>query len=177
VKAPAGAGDFRLVDRKALDAFLSLRETHRFVRGMWDWIGFRQVGVPYVPEQRHAGKSKYTISKMTRFALDGIFGFSSVPLRIALGLGGLLALASLVGGTGEIVARLADPRLVPAWAPIALILSAVLAIQLLSFGLLGEYVARIYDEVKGRPIYIVRDRHGFEELGVNVRHARRPLVG
>ena len=169
VKAPPGAGDFRLVDRKALEAFLTLREEHRFVRGMWDWIGFRQVGVPYVPEQRHAGRSKYTVAKMTRLALDGIIGFSSVPLHIALGLGALLALASLAAGMSAIVARLLDPHLVPAWAAPALIGSAVLSIQLLLFGLLGEYVGRIYDEVKDRPIYIVRNRHGFGESEVITR--------
>ena len=163
VKAPPGAGDFRLVDRKALEVFLTLREEHRFVRGMWDWIGFRQVGVPYVPEQRHAGRSKYTVAKMTRLALDGIIGFSSVPLRMALGLGVLLALASLVAGVSAIVALLIDPHLVPAWTAPALIGSTVLSIQLLLFGLLGEYVTRIYDEVKNRPIYIVRNRHGLGE--------------
>ena len=172
VKVPPGAGDFRLVDRKALEAFRTLREEHRFVRGMWDWIGFRQIGVPYVPDQRHAGRSKYTVAKMTRLALDGIVSFSIVPLRIALGLGALLSLASLAAGILAIVARLFDPHLVPAWAALALIGSAVVSIQLLLCGLLGEYVGRIYDEVKNRPIYIVRNRHGFGDSEVIRSHER-----
>ena len=165
VKAPPGAGDFRLVNRKALDAFRSLREEHRFNRGMWDWIGFRQIGIPYVPAKRHAGRSKYTFAKMTRLGLDGIFSFSSMPLRAALVLGVCFGLASLAFGVSAIAARVLDPHLVPGWASLALITSFGLSIQLIVLGVLGEYVGRIYDEVKDRPIYIARARHGFAGSG------------
>jgi polyisoprenyl-phosphate glycosyltransferase len=160
ISAPPGAGDFRLVDRKALDAFRAMREGNRFIRGMWDWIGFHQIGILYEPPERFAGRSKYGIRRMLRLAVDAILGFSNIPLRAALTLGVVVSLASFAFGISAIVGALLGQHLVPGWASLMVLTSFVLGIQLIVLGVIGEYIGRIYDEVKHRPIYIVRNRHG-----------------
>jgi glycosyltransferase involved in cell wall biosynthesis len=160
ISAPPGAGDFRLVDRKALDAFRAMREGNRFIRGMWDWIGFHQTGIPYEPPERFAGRSKYGIRRMLRLAVDAILGFSNIPLRAALTVGVAVSFASFAFGMSAIVGILLGQHLVPGWASLMVLTSFVLGIQLIVLGVIGEYIGRIYDEVKHRPIYIVRNRHG-----------------
>ena len=157
VVIPMEAGDFRLLDRNALDALKRMRERHRFVRAMVSWIGFRQIGVPYKRHARTAGETKYPFRKMFRLALDAITGFSIFPLKLAqwfgmaaVGVGILLALVLLVirlGGT----APLAGQGLT---ASLVLFMGGV---QLLGIGILGEYIGRIYDEIRDRPLYIVRE--------------------
>jgi glycosyltransferase involved in cell wall biosynthesis len=166
VDVPLDAGDFRLVDRRALDAFRSMRESNRYVRGMFSWIGFRQVGVPFTREDRFAGETKYPLRNMVRFATDGIVSFSAYPLRLALKVGFLVSAFSFVLGIVFLVSRLAGFYSVPGLASIAVFVAFLGGIQLLLLGIMGEYIARIHDEVKGRPLYLVSDAQGLEDSGV-----------
>ncbi len=157
VTIPMEAGDFRLLDRAALEVIKRMRERNRFVRAMVAWIGFRQVGVPYKRHARTAGETKYTLGKMLRLSLDAITGFSIFPLKLAqwagmaaVGAGLLLALVLLLlrlGGNAPLVGQGLTASLV-------LFIGGV---QLLATGILGEYVGRIYDEIRNRPLYIVRE--------------------
>jgi polyisoprenyl-phosphate glycosyltransferase len=166
---PLDAGDFRLVDRRALDAFKAMRETNRYVRGMFGWIGFRQVGVRFARAERFAGDTKYPLTKMIKFASDGLVSFSTAPLRFALKLGFLVAGLSFVFGVVALVSKLLGLYSIPGLASIAVFVSFIGGIQLLVLGLMGEYIARIHDEVKGRPLYLVRDAHGLAEQTVEGR--------
>ena len=166
VDVPLDVGDFRLVDRRALDAFRSMRESNRYVRGMFSWIGFRQVGVPFTREERFAGETKYPLRKMVKFATDGIVSFSAYPLRLALKVGFLVSAFSFVLGIVFLVSRLAGLYSVPGLASIAVFVAFLGGIQLLLLGIVGEYIARIHDEVKGRPLYLVSETQGLEEAGV-----------
>lgn len=157
VVIPMEAGDFRLLDRNALEALKRMRERHRFVRAMVSWIGFRQIGVPYKRHARTAGETKYPFRKMFRLALDAITGFSIFPLKLAqwfgvaaVGLGILLALVLLIIRLGG-AAPLAGQGFT---ASLVLFMGGV---QLLGIGILGEYIGRIYDEIRDRPLYIVRE--------------------
>jgi dolichol-phosphate mannosyltransferase len=166
IDVPLDVGDFRLVDRRALDAFRSMRESNRYVRGMFSWIGFRQVGVPFTREERFAGETKYPLRKMIKFATDGIVSFSSYPLRLALKLGFLVSAFSFVLGLVFLVSQLAGLYSVPGLASIAVFVAFLGGIQLLLLGIMGEYIARIHDEVKGRPLYLVSETQGLEDAGV-----------
>jgi polyisoprenyl-phosphate glycosyltransferase len=161
IEQPVDVGDFRLVDRKALDAFLQMREHNRYVRGMFSWIGFRQTGVPYTREQRHAGTSKYPLRKMVRLAANGFVGFSTAPLRFALMAGFLLAFASVSYGVVAIALKLAGLNFVPGYASLLVTITFLSGVQLMVTGMVGQYVARVYDETRGRPLYLVREAHGF----------------
>ncbi len=160
VDIPVDVGDFRLVDRRALDAFRSMRERNRYVRGMFSWIGFRQIGVPYSREQRYAGEPKYSFRKSLRLAVDGIVSFSDLPLRTALVVGFLFSVASFVVGIGAIVAKIAGAFVVPGWASLLVVVSFLGGIQLTVIGMTGLYIGRIYEEVKARPLYVIREAHG-----------------
>ena len=166
VDVPLDVGDFRLVDRRALDAFLSMRESNRYVRGMFSWIGYRQVGVPFRRDERYAGETKYPLRKMLRFATDGIVSFSAYPLRLALNLGFIVSALSFLLGIVFLVSKLAGFYSVPGLASVAVFVAFLGGIQLLLIGIMGEYVARIHDEVKGRPLYLVSDTQGLEPPGV-----------
>jgi len=165
VDVPLDVGDFRLVDRRALDAFLSMRESNRYVRGMFSWIGYRQVGVPFRRDERYAGETKYPLRKMLRFATDGIVSFSAYPLRLALNLGFIVSALSFLLGIVFLVSKLAGFYSVPGLASVAVFVAFLGGIQLLLIGIMGEYVARIHDEVKGRPLYLVSDTQGLEPPG------------
>ena len=162
VDIPPDAGDFRLVDRRALDQFRSMRENNRYVRGLFAWIGFRQIGVPYRRDARYAGETKYPLSKLVKLGADGILGFSNVPLRLTMALGFLVSGTSFVLGVVAIVLRIFGVGGVPGWASIVVVVSFLGGVQLVVTGTMGLYVARIYEEVKGRPLYIVRESHGFD---------------
>jgi glycosyltransferase involved in cell wall biosynthesis len=156
VEIPVDTGDFRLLDREAADALCQMRERHRFPRGMAAWIGFRQIGVPYDREPRFAGKTKYPFTKMLRLALNAITSFSYFPLQIATYLGFLFAGVSALAIPIVIILRLSGSQ---AFFGQATTLIAVLflgGVQLISLGILGEYIGRLYDEAKGRPLYVVR---------------------
>jgi glycosyltransferase involved in cell wall biosynthesis len=163
VDMPTAAGDFRLVDRVAVDAFVSMRERDRYVRGMFAWLGFRQVGVDYVPPPRYAGRSKYTVRRMARLAFDGIFSFSIYPLRVVLAFGLVVSLISFVVGVVSGISKYIGIFTVPGWATIVVVTTFIGGIQLIVLGGIGEYIGRIYEEVKQRPLYVVRRTHGFDE--------------
>jgi glycosyltransferase involved in cell wall biosynthesis len=148
------SGDFRLLDRRALDAVLCLRERNRFLRGMTVWVGFVQTAVPYKRDARYAGETKYTLRRMIRFSLDAISSFSSFPLQIATFLGFMFSLVAFLGLPLVVLARLLEifEQGVPSLLFVVLLLGGI---QLITVGIIGEYVGRIYDEVKGRPLYIV----------------------
>jgi polyisoprenyl-phosphate glycosyltransferase len=160
IDLPIGAGDFRLLDRRALEALRGMRERRRYVRGMVSWVGFRQVGVSYERPARHAGVGKYSLVRYARLAFDGLTSFSDAPLRIALGCGFAVALASLGFGIAAILLKLAGTVTVPGWASLVLVLSFLGGIQLVVLAAVGIYVAGIFDEVKQRPLYVVRESHG-----------------
>ena len=160
---PVNVGDFRLVDRKVVDAFNQMRETNRYVRGMFSWVGFEQIGVPFTRAGRFAGKTKYPLRKMINFAIDGVIGFSDAPLRLALNLGFLLASFSFVGGAIAAVVKLAGVFAVPGWASIVVITFFLAGMQLIILGVIGEYVAQIHREVKARPLYVIDQRVGWPD--------------
>jgi len=162
VEQTVDAGDFRLVDRKALDAFLSMREHNRYVRGMFAWIGFRQAAVPYDRDVRHAGTSKYPLHKMIRFAADALLGFSTAPLRFALVGGFTIAVLAVCYGLVAISLKLAGLPLVPGYASLLVTVAFLSGVQLMVMGMVGQYVARVYDETRGRPLYLVREARGFD---------------
>jgi dolichol-phosphate mannosyltransferase len=164
IDTPVDVGDFRLVDRKALDAFLQMRENNRYVRGMFSWVGFRQTGVSYTREERYAGTTHYTLSKMVKLASNGILGFSSAPLRLALSMGVFLAIASVIYGVVVIALKLAGVSVVPGYASLLFAITFLSGIQLAVMGMVGLYVGRIYDEARARPLYVVRERHGFGDV-------------
>lgn len=163
VPIPLDVGDFRLLSRRAVDAFKSMPECDRFIRGMVAWVGFRQVAVPYVREPRHAGTSKYPLSKMLRFAWDGIVSFSDAPARLATVVGFVvLAIASLVS-LQVFIAYFFSSHTVPGWTSTFLAIMFLGGMQSLCLGILGEYIARIYREVKRRPLYLVAATANLDE--------------
>ncbi len=165
IDQPVEVGDFRLVDRRALDAFLQMRERNRYVRGMFSWIGFRQTAVPYSRASREAGNSKYPLRKMVRLALDGFIGFSTAPLRLALTAGLLVALGAVIYGIVLIALKLAGVSQVSGYASLLVTITFLAGVQLTVVGMVGQYVARIYDEARARPLYLVRDARGFATRG------------
>jgi len=157
VNIPMDTGDFRLLDRKVVQVLNGMREKHRFLRGMSVWVGFKQTGVEYERAERFAGETKYSLKKMIRFASDAITGFSYFPLQLAMYLGFISTGISIISILVIIVLRLAGSQ---AFFDQATTLIAVLflgGVQLISIGLLGEYIGRLYDEAKGRPLYITRE--------------------
>ncbi len=153
----ANAGDFRLLDRCALDALLTMRERNRYIRGMTTWVGFTQTALPYTREARHAGETKYPIRKMVHFALDAIASFSNVPLQLATVAGFVFAMLAFLAIPVAIGFRIFGEFL-PGITTTVVAVLLLGGFQLIAIGLIGEYVGRIYDEVKRRPLYIVRDR-------------------
>ncbi len=157
---PLDTGDFRLMDRRVVDALQSMPERDRFVRGMVSWVGFRQIEVPYRRAPRLAGESKYPLLKMLRFATDGIASFSTTPLRAATWLGFGVSGAALVGIVYALVLRLFTTDYVTGWTAIFIAIMFFGGVQLLSLGVIGEYIGRIYGEVKRRPLYLVQEALG-----------------
>jgi glycosyltransferase involved in cell wall biosynthesis len=159
---PESAGDFRLMDRQVVEALRLLPERNRFMKGLFAWVGFRQIGVPYARPERAAGTSSMGYLRLWRFALDGITSFSTAPLRIWSVIGFVSALVALAFAIGLIVRVLIVGREVPGYASLMTVVLFGFAIQMMAFGVLGEYVGRLYQEVKGRPIYVVRAKLGFD---------------
>ena len=163
VDIPLDTGDYRLLDRKVVDAMNSMRERHRFLRGMSSWVGFKQTGVEYKRAARFAGETKYPLKKMLKFAVDAITSFSYFPLQVATYLGFILAILSFIAIIVVIILRLSESQ---ALLGQATTLTAVLflgSIQLITIGILGEYIGRLYDQVKGRPLYVVSEAPEQEE--------------
>jgi glycosyltransferase involved in cell wall biosynthesis len=162
VELQQNSGDFRLLDRTALNALLSMRERSRFLRGMTVWVGYRQAAVSYRRDPRFAGETKYTLSKMLRFSLDAISSFSHRPLQLATLLGFLISTLAFIAIPVVIILRVLGSYL-PGFGSITIAILLLGGIQLIALGIIGEYVGRIYDEVKGRPLYLVRSRLNFPE--------------
>jgi glycosyltransferase involved in cell wall biosynthesis len=156
VRLEPDSGDFRLLDRRALDALLSMRERSRFLRGMTVWVGFTQTGVHYQRDARYAGETKFTLTRMVRFSIDAISSFSRAPLMLATYVGSLLAAIALLAIPVVLVLRLLG-HYQSGFATLTLVVLLLGGIQLLAIGIVGEYLGRIYDEVKQRPLYLVRD--------------------
>lgn len=154
VEIPLDTGDFRLIDRVVVNVFLQMPERHRLLRGMWSWIGFPQVGLPYQRAQRFAGETKYPLRKMLGLALDGIVSFSVVPLRLVTLIGFLSAGAAFVGIIYTLWVRLLTHSWVRGWAISFVGMLFMAGVQMLCLGILGEYIGRIYTESKQRPLFI-----------------------
>ncbi len=161
VDIPVDTGDFRLIDRKVCDALSGLKEKNRFIRGMVSWVGFNQTSVEYVREERAAGETKYPLKKMIRFALDAITSFSYKPLKLATYIGFVLSLSSFLYLLIVLYQKLFTNSTEPGWASIIAINLFFNGIVLLMLGVIGEYIGRIYDESKNRPLYIVKETKGF----------------
>src|SRR2546425_3623496 len=147
VKVPVDVGDFRLVDRRALDVFNRMRESNRFVRGMFAWIGLRQTGVVYVRQERFAGETKYPLRKMLRFASTGVISFSSAPLRAALTLGFFVSIVAFALGIWSLIVKLAGFYNVPGWTSIVVVTAFIGGVQLIVLGVIGVYIRDIHPEV------------------------------
>ena len=163
VQVPVDVGDFRLVDRRVLHVFLQMRESNRFVRGMFSWIGLEQIGVPYQRSERFAGESKYPLQRMLRFAVAGVISFSSAPLQAALKLGFAVSILSSRSALWSIIVKLSGLYEVPGWTSIVVVVTLIGGVQLIVLGVIGEYIASIHDEVKRRPLYVIGDLENFPD--------------
>jgi polyisoprenyl-phosphate glycosyltransferase len=163
IDIPTDTGDFRLMDRKVVTALKGMREKHRFMRGLSVWVGFRQTGVNYVRAERFAGETKYPLKKMLKFAMDGITSFSYLPLQLATYIGFIAAAVSLAGIIIAVILRLSGSEAFYGQATTLVSVLFLGGVQLICLGIIGEYLGRIYDEVKGRPLYIVGEELGFDE--------------
>jgi polyisoprenyl-phosphate glycosyltransferase len=174
VPIPLDTGDFRLMSRAVVDTLRAMPERDRFVRGMVSWVGFRQTALPYSRAERFAGVSKYPLRKMLRFAIDGILSFSTKPLQLSIGLGFFSAFLALGGIVYAAAVRLLTTHWVAGWAGILIAVLFIGGIQLISVGVLGEYIGRIYNEIKRRPLYVASEYIGFDDDALD--HARSPVV-
>lgn len=174
VPIPLDTGDFRLMSRAVVDTLKAMPERDRFVRGMVSWVGFKQTALPYKRAERFAGKSKYPLRKMLRFAVDGILSFSTKPLQIAIALGLFCASVSLVAILYVLALRLFTSIWVEGWTALMISVLFIGGVQLICIGVLGEYVGRIYNEIKNRPLYIVQEYSGFNQDGPAM--SRSPVV-
>lgn len=161
---PGNAGDYRLMSRRVVDVLLQLPERNRFMKGLYAWAGFKSTGVPYQRPSRHAGESKFSFWKLWNFALDGLVGFSSIPLRVWSYIGASVALLAFVYMVMLITSVLVGGRDVPGYASLMSVVLFFGGMQLLSIGILGEYIARLFIEVKGRPLYVVQETSEPEAL-------------
>ena len=163
VEVPVDVGDFRLVDRRALEVFSQMRESNRFVRGMFSWIGLSQTGVRYQRQKRYAGDTKYPLRKMLRFATTGVISFSAAPLRAALNLGFFVSLVSFAILVWSLIVKVSGLFDVPGWTSIVVVVSFIGGIQLIVLGVIGEYIADIHAEVKRRPLYVISEFENFPD--------------
>lgn len=171
IDIPNDTGDFRLMDRKVADAFLSLPEKNRFIRGMVSWLGFKQIAIEYIRNERFAGETKYPLKKMIKFAKDGIIGFSTKPLKIITSLGLFSVLLSFIVLVYSLIAKFFGSNVERGWTSIMVAITFFGGVQMLSLGIVGEYIARIYDEAKNRPLYLIREKINFEEQLHSEAHA------
>ncbi|MBI2734727.1 MAG: glycosyltransferase family 2 protein [Aquabacterium sp.] len=155
-QVPPDAGDFRLMDRAVVDALMALPERNRFMKGLYAWVGFKSVAIPYEPAERAVGKTHYNALKLIAFSIDGLTAFTTWPLRVASIAGMVMALMAFLYGSVVIVDYLIYGNKVSGWTTIIVLLSFFVGIQLIGLGILGEYIARIFEEVKSRPLYVVR---------------------
>lgn len=163
LEIPVDTGDFRLMDKKVVEQLTHMRERSRFVRGMVSWVGFSQGKVEYVRDTRVAGETKYPFKKMMKFAIDGILSFSQLPLKISSAFGFLCSVLSFGLLVYGVMAKYLRPEtIIPGWTSIFVASLFLGGVQLISIGILGEYLGRIYEEIKGRPLYIIDEQMNFE---------------
>jgi glycosyltransferase involved in cell wall biosynthesis len=162
IDIPLDAGDFRLIDRKVADALASMNERNKFLRGLISWTGYKQIGIRFKRDARHAGTTNYTLTKMFKFALDGIFSFSHVPLKMATVFGFVISGFSFVLILWALIVRYWEIA-VPGWSSLMIAISFIGGVQLVTLGIIGEYLGRIYDEVKARPLYLLDKKIGFTD--------------
>ncbi len=162
---PSNAADFRLLDRKVVEAFGGIRERTRFLRGLTAWAGYRTIAVPYDAPPRQAGESKYSAGRMARLATDALVSFSTIPLHVAVYLGFALAALGFLYALYALYQRLVTGDVLPGWASLAVLVSVVGGIQLMLMGVIGIYLGKIYEEVKRRPLYLVRSALGLDVSG------------
>jgi dolichol-phosphate mannosyltransferase len=174
VPIPYDTGDFRLISRNVVEALRAMPERDRFVRGMISWVGFNQIALPYKRAARFAGESKYPLRKMLHFAVDGILSFSTKPLQASVAMGMLCASLALLGIIYALFFRLFTDAWVPGWTALFIAVLFIGGVELISVGILGEYVGRIYHEIKHRPLYIVQEYSGFKHHGPSM--SRSPVV-
>jgi len=170
ISIPVDTGDFRLMDREVCKVMCRMTEKNRFVRGLVSWVGFRQTAVEYVRDERLAGETKYPLKKMLKLSLDGLTSFSLKPLKLASYLGGTLSLAGVLYMLVIFYLKLFTDTAVAGWNVVAMIQLLVSGFMLGILGIIGEYIGRIYDEAKGRPLYIVSDCHGIKKKERGIRH-------
>jgi len=175
VELQQNSGDFRLLDRRPLDALLSMRERNRFLRGMTVWVGYTQAAVPYHRDPRYAGETKYTLPRMLRFSLDAISSFSHRPLQLATLLGFLISTLAFIAIPVVAVLRILGSYL-PGFSAVTILILLLGGIELIAIGIIGEYVGRIYDEVKGRPLYLVRARRNMPGADLDIDASSLPPV-
>jgi glycosyltransferase involved in cell wall biosynthesis len=157
IHIPRDAGDFRLMDRKVVDALRSLPERHRFMKGIYAWVGYKSIGIPFTPLPRAHGESTFSRLRLMQLAWTGVTSFSVMPLRLASAVGVVLSLLAFIYGFIVVLDKLFFNESVPGWPTVVASMMFLAGVQLLFIGILGEYLARIYDEVKGRPSYIVAE--------------------
>lgn len=174
VPIPLDTGDFRLMSRAVVNTLNAMPERDRFVRGMVSWVGFKQIALPYKRAERFAGESKYPLRKMLKFATDGILSFSTKPLQMSIGLGMFAALISMLGILYALAMRIFTDIHVEGWTLLIIAVLFIGGVQLICVGILGEYVGRIYNEVKRRPLYVVSEYIGFGEHAPHL--SRSPVV-
>lgn len=162
IPLPAHAADFRLLDRKVVDAFLKIRERNRFLRGLSSWVGYRSTSVHYQASPRLAGSSKYNIWRMMALAMDGLLSFSSVPLYMGVFVGFALGLATAMYVAFAIYSRFVTHSVLPGWTSVAVLIGGIGSLQLIVTGLMGLYIGKIYEEAKQRPLYLIRQQIGLE---------------
>jgi dolichol-phosphate mannosyltransferase len=159
VDIPVDTGDFRIMSRRVVNVLKSMKERHRFIRGMISWIGFNQIGMEYERNERHSGETKYTLTKMIKFAVDGITSFSSIPLKLSSYIGIITAFLGFLYSLYIIILKLfmPDTHIELGWASLIICILLLGGTQLLALGMIGEYLGRIHDETKYRPLYIIED--------------------
>ena len=164
IKIPQNTGDFRLMDKKVVMELRKIKERNRFLRGLSSWVGFSQTSIEYKRDQRYAGETKYSLRKMLKFALDGIFSFSQKPLKIALNIGFFSIFLGLLLIIYVFLGKIFFPDItVPGWASLLIAVVFFGGVQLFTIGIIGEYIGRIYDEIKNRPLYIIKKEINFKE--------------
>jgi glycosyltransferase involved in cell wall biosynthesis len=165
IDIPQNTGDYRLIDKRVLKSIKELKETHRFMKGLFSWVGYRQVSLPYVRHQRFSGTTKFNYWKLWNFAIEGITSFSIVPLQFATYLGFIISVIASIYALVIIFKTLIFGADVPGYPSLMVTILFFGGIQLITIGIIGEYVGRIYNEVKARPLYIVNRKYGFDSLG------------
>ncbi len=159
VKIKKGIADFRLLDRRVVEIIKTFEESNLFLRGMISWLGFRQYGIEYMPDERYHGKTKYTLKKMMKFAIDGITSFSIKPLRISTIFGYIMAAVAFIYGVYAIIIKLFTDRALSGWASVLVGILFIGGIQMIMIGILGEYIGKLFMESKKRPNYIIKEKN------------------